>query len=164
MNLPSLITSSGIIISFVLKTQLIKSKAGPVIKVVTNAIITIMVKTSGVSTFKSKPIFKTTNSIKPRVFIKAPMVKLSRQFCPTNFAANALPKNFPTTATRIIKPVTFHKYGSLIRPICVRNPVNTKNSGSNNIKETSSTFSINTFLNLEISGIITPVIKAPKRA
>ena len=109
LNLPSLITSSGIIISFVLKTQFIKSKAGPVIKVVTNAIITIMVKTSGVSTFKSKPIFKTTNSIKPRVFIKAPMVRLSRQFCPTNFAANALPKNFPTTATRIIKPVTFHK-------------------------------------------------------
>ncbi len=39
-----------------------------------------------------------------------------------------------------------------------------KNKGSNNITETSSTFSIKRFLNLVMSGIITPVIKAPKRA
>ena len=64
----------------VLKIKSIKSITGPVIKVVTNAIITIIVKTSGVITFKSKPMFNTTNSISPRVFINAPIVRLSLQF------------------------------------------------------------------------------------
>ena len=109
-------------------------------------------------------MFKTTNSIKPRVFIKAPIAKLSFQFCPTNFAANALPKNFPTTATAIINPVIFHKAGSFNKPIWVRKPVNTKNNGNNTIIETSSTFSINIFLNLLFSGIIAPAKKAPNKA
>ena len=108
LNLLLLLISSGKNLFLDLNAQFIKFNAGPVIKVVTKAIITIMVKTCGVSTFKSNPIFKTTNSINPRVFIKAPIVRLSFQLCPTNFAANALPKNFPTTATNIIKPVTCH--------------------------------------------------------
>ena len=143
---------------------MIKSKAGPVIKVVTKAIITIIAKTSGVKTPKSYPMFNTTNSIKPRVFIKAPMVKLSFQFCPTNLAATALPTNFPVTATKIINPAVCHKCGVSNNPICVLKPVKTKNKGSNKTNETSSIFSMNKFLNLRLSGIIVPAKKAPNSA
>ena len=80
------------------------------------------------------------------------MDKLSFQFCPTNLAARALPKNFPLTATRIIKPVIFHNSGSLIRPISVLNPVNTKNRGSKMTNATSSTFSMKRFLNKRVPG------------
>ncbi|MNE65849.1 hypothetical protein D3C80_1613660 [compost metagenome] len=64
----------------VLNIKLIKSKAGPVINVVTSAIITIMVNIIGESTPSSYPILRTISSINPRVFIKAPIYKLSRQF------------------------------------------------------------------------------------
>jgi uncharacterized protein YjdB len=80
LYLLSFLIESEINTSFVLNIKLIKSSAGPVITVVTNAIITIMVKISEVNTPKSYPIFKTTNSINPLVFINAPIVKLSRQF------------------------------------------------------------------------------------
>jgi hypothetical protein len=48
-------------------------------------------------------------------------------------------------------PVTFHKYGSLISPISVFKPVNTK-QGNKRITATSSTFD-KYHSNLEISGI-----------
>ena len=79
LYLSSLWISSRTLSSFVLKIKFMIFNVGPVIKVVTNAMMTIIVNTSGVSTLRSKPIFKTMSSIKPRVFIKAPIVKLSRQ-------------------------------------------------------------------------------------
>ena len=164
LYLPCRLISSGTASSVDLKILLNRSIAGPVIKVVTRAIITIMANISAFNTPRSNPIFSTINSIKPRVFINAPMVRLSFQFCPINLAARELPTNLPTTATRIIQPVTFHKYGSFSKPISVLNPVKTKNKGNSRTKATSSTFSMKIFLNLEFSGMMAPAINAPNKA
>ena len=92
-----------------LKVHSIKSNAGPVMNVVTNAIMTIIAKISGVRIPKSYPMFNTTSSISPLVFINAPIINESFQFCPTNLEARALPMNLPATATKIMTPVIFHR-------------------------------------------------------
>jgi hypothetical protein len=93
------------------------------------------------------------------VFIKAPIVVVSsssvQQIC------TALPKNLPTTATKIMAPVTFHKYGSLISPISVFKPVNTKKQGQQKNYRHIFYFSIN-IIEFRNIGHIEPIIKAPK--
>jgi hypothetical protein len=83
-------------------------------------------------------MFNTINSL---IVVKA----CHFQFCPTNFAG-ALPKNLPTTATKIMAPVTFHKYGSLISQFL--KPVNTKKTGATKVTATSSTFLSSRFRNI----------------
>jgi hypothetical protein len=46
---------------------------------VTTAISTIMANTVGDITLRSRPMFKTISSIKPRVFIKTPRPAASRR-------------------------------------------------------------------------------------
>jgi hypothetical protein len=143
---------------------LIRSSAGPVINVVTRAINTIIANISGDKIPRSYPIFSTISSIKPLVFINAPIDKLFFQFSPTILAASALPPNFPATATIITSPQVIHKCPSFSNPISVRKPVKTKNSGSNKTRLTSSILSTTIFLKLKSGGIITPARKAPNNA
>ncbi len=51
------------------------------------------------------------NSIKPRAFIRAPILADSRQFSPANFAANIEAMLLPRIAIAIIKNVIPHKVG-----------------------------------------------------
>ena len=71
-------------------------------KVVARAIITIITKIRADKIPRSYPIFSTTNSINPRVFIKTPIAKESRQLMRVQRAINMLPTSLPITATTII--------------------------------------------------------------
>src|ERR1700728_321887 len=82
----------------------ILSSNGTVIKVVTNAITTIMEKRAGEMIFRSRPILRITNSIRPRVFINVPRPAASRQDMPLSRAAAIDPPNFPPAAARMISP------------------------------------------------------------
>ena len=78
----------------------------------------------------SRPTFRITSSINPRVFISAPTVKASRQLIPVSLAAVAAPPIFPVTATSNTNANTAHNPAPLINPTDVRKPVNAKNTGS----------------------------------
>ena len=69
--------------------------------VVTRAIMTIIAKIRPDKIPRSYPIFKTTNSINPRVFIKTPIENESRQLMFIQRAANMLPpwSNIPKLGT-----------------------------------------------------------------
>ena len=137
---------------------------GVVIKVVTSVISTKITNTEGVNIPISYPIVNTTSSINPRVFMSAPMYRLSFQLSPTNRAENIAPPNFPAMATTMKIRHSHHNSGLFRRPISVRNPVDTKNKGRNRARDTSSTFSVMILRNLMFPGMTTPAIKAPKRA
>ena len=68
----------------------------------------------------SRPTFKITSSIKPRVFMSAPTVSASRQLMPVSFAAVAAPPIFPPTATSNTSANTAHNPAPLINPQVVR--------------------------------------------
>jgi len=70
--------------------------------VVASAINTSMANNNGEITPRSSPIFRTINSIRPRVFIRIPMADESRQSKPLTLAAKALPPNLPRDATPMI--------------------------------------------------------------
>ena len=106
----------------------------------------------------------TTSSINPRVFINAPIYKLSFQLSPTKRAENIAPPNLPMMATMMKIPHIHHSSGLLSNPISVRNPVETKNNGRKSASDTSSTFSVMILRNFTLLGITTPAMKAPNRA
>ena len=85
--------------------------------VVTIAIMTMIVNKVGVMTPCSKQMFRMINSIKPRAFIKAPIVADSRQFSPANFAAGIQAIPLPKMAIATIKAVAPYKVGVLTSPI-----------------------------------------------
>ena len=60
--------------------------------------ITIIANTAGVMTPSSRPMFRITSSISPRVFIRMPMVADSRHPSPHARAASGEPPNFPRHA------------------------------------------------------------------
>ena len=128
--------------SFAGKSRFMTDKAGVVIKVVTNAMITSITKIEGGNIPISYPIFNTISSISPRVFIKIPIERLSFHVSPRMRAVKAPPINFPLTATKIKIPQIIHKCGELSNPISVRSPVNTKNKGNSKVTDTSSILSI----------------------
>ena len=68
-------------------------------KVVTNAMTTIMENSAGEMTLMSRPMLRTTSSIRPRVFIRMPRAVASRHFIPPSRAAKPLPPTFPRIAT-----------------------------------------------------------------
>ncbi len=72
--------------------------------VVTIAISTIMVKSADEMTPMSSPIFKTTSSISPRVFINIQTAPASRQGMPLRRAPKVAPPNLPATATTMMSP------------------------------------------------------------
>ena len=77
-------------------------RIGLVMKVVTSAIRTIMVKRAGESTPISSPAFRTTSSTNPRVFISTPSASESFQVIPVALAVRAAPASLPSTAVAII--------------------------------------------------------------
>lgn len=85
--------------------------------VVKSAIITIIAKIRADKIPRSYPIFKTTNSINPRVFIKTPIENESRQLMFVQRAASMLPPSLPATATMIITKHVNQLAQSLSRPI-----------------------------------------------
>ena len=101
--------------------------------VVTRAISTIMENSAGEMIFRSRPMFRITSSISPRVFMRTPMTEASRHPSPQARPASAEPPNFPAQATRMIRIVSSHSSGLLSRPICVRSPVYAKKIGSRKI-------------------------------
>lgn len=54
-------------------------------------------------------MFSTISSISPRVFINAPMERLSFQLLPVKRAAIMLPPNLPSTATATTAPADLTK-------------------------------------------------------
>jgi len=141
-----------------------KETNGVVMNVVMSVMRTSMTKMLGGRMCMSYPIVKITNSINPRVFIKAPMFRLSFQLSPVNRVASVVPPNIPTIAISVNIPHIPHSSGVLSSPISVLKPVDTKNRGKNNANETSSTFSVRIFRNLMFEGMTTPAKKAPNRA
>ena len=132
--------------------------------VVKSAIITIIAKIRPDKIPKSYPIFKTTNSTNPRVFIKMPIDNESRQLSLVQRAANMLPPSLPATATIIIPKQVSQLDQSLSRPIWVRKPVNAKKSGSKAAELNDSSLSLTKDRKPVSDGITTPARKAPKRA
>src|SRR5687768_752263 len=114
-----------------------KSSRGFVMAVVTSAINTIIANSVGDSTPISRPTFRITSSISPRVFIKAPSDRASRHDIPVAFAATADPKNFPAIATRITMAQMPQRVLPDISVSVVRSPVKTKKSGNSRTTMTS---------------------------
>ncbi len=92
-------------------------------KVVTRAMMTIIVKRVGEMTFKSRPMLSTMSSIRPRVFIRMPRAEASRQRSPVSRPATALPPNLPAQATKMMRPHITHEFPVSRRPSCVRSPL-----------------------------------------
>ena len=68
--------------------------------VVTSAMITIIVKSAGLITPRSRPTFSTTSSIRPRVFIRIPSCAAKRPGIPIRRAARNVPPNLPADRQR----------------------------------------------------------------
>ena len=98
-----------------------------------NAISTSIAKSVGEITPKSRPMFMTISSLRPRVFMSVPRDAESRHPMRAPRAATRVPPNFPSVAIRIIKPQTNQFCHPDISPICVRIPVNAKKAGSSRI-------------------------------
>ena len=97
--------------------------SGEVAKVVTSAIITIIEKTVGEMTPRSKPMLSTTSSIRPRVFIRMPSALASRQLSPVRRAAIALPPNLPAQAIRMMTRHSPQLSAESMRVISVLSPL-----------------------------------------
>ena len=74
---------------------------GVVARVVTTAMSTNIAKSVGERTPRSSPTFRTTSSIRPRVFMRMPSEAASLLSDPVMCAAKKLPQNLPTEAIRI---------------------------------------------------------------
>lgn len=108
--------------------------------VVAMAITTIIENKAGEITLMSRPMFSTTSSIRPRVFIREPSVSESRHDNPARRAARLVPPSFPATAPAMINPQSHQPAMPLTCPIAVRRPVYAKNKGSN--KSTGERFEL----------------------
>ena len=102
---------------------------GPAMNVVTSAMITSIVKSCDEMTPRSRPMFSTISSVRPRVFISAPIAAESRSLKPLKRAASIAPRNLPAIATAISTRVSPQRIGRLSDPTSVLRPVTTKKSG-----------------------------------
>mgnify|MGYP003337651948 CR=1 FL=1 len=75
------------------------------------AIKTIIANRVGEITPRSRPMFRTISSISPRVFIRTPSDDEVRQSNPVARAAATVPPNFPSVATRMIRPQNIQSEG-----------------------------------------------------
>ena len=110
-------------------------------KVVTSAMMTIIVKSEGEMTLRSSPMLSTMSSIRPRVFMRMPSADDSRHLRPVMRAATALPPNLPAQATRMMSAHMIQAPRESRRPSCVRSPLYAKNIGKRNTTTKSSSFS-----------------------
>src|SRR5580704_11093114 len=141
-----------------------KCRAGPVVIVVTIAIRTIMAKRVGEITLRSSPTFSTISSISPRVFINAPSAAASRQLKPVKRAATHVPPNFPTVATKIIRPQRSQASQPDTRSMRVLIPVNAKKAGNNRTVTICSNCRVKVRATALSCGITAPKTKAPNTA
>lgn len=156
-------------VAFAVKPPFVKRNStslspGPVIIVVARAIRTIIEKISSDKTPRSYPMFRTINSIRPRVFMRIPIERESFQFLPDIRDAIELPPNLPKTATKRIRKKIGQRPELDKRPNFVLSPVNAKKRGSKTVRLKSSIFSTRLSLSSFLSGITTPAKKAPKSA
>ena len=135
-----------------------------VISVVASAISTSMVNSVGEMTPRSRPMLRTMSSIRPRAFIKTPMVADSRQLRPHSLAATRLPPNLPAHATATMRPHRTQACPESSSPIWVRRPLKAKNIGSRNTTTKSSSLSVSRVAKPPSRGMMTPSTKAPNRA
>ena len=91
--------------------------------VVTSAINTSAANSASEITPFSSARLSTISSVSPRVFISVPITDEARQSKPVSLAAIAAPKNLPTIATAISKPVTHQRTGRSSSPTFVFRPV-----------------------------------------
>ena len=73
--------------------------------------ITIIANWVGEMTCRSKPMLSTTNSMRPRVFMRIRTAAESRHARPLHRAATEVPPNLPTEATRTIRAQIAHSGG-----------------------------------------------------
>src|SRR5204863_729384 len=119
----------------------------PVINVVTSAIKTIIVKIRPERIPRSYPIFSTTSSTSPLVFMSTPIEKDCDQLIPVQRLINMLPPSLPAIATTIINAHINQSCQSFSSPTCVRNPVKAKKSGSSAYEPNASSLSLRKTLN-----------------
>ena len=106
--------------------------------VVTRAMITSIVKRAREMSPRSRPMFSTISSVRPRVFMRTPTTVESRRLRPQYLAAAIAPCHFPVIATAISRSVSSHRIGRFSAWTCVRSPVTTKKSGSRTVTTKSS--------------------------
>ena len=102
---------------------------GPVMNIVTSAMITSIVNSARRDHAKSSPMFRTISSVNPRVFISAPIAAESRQAKPVSAAATHRADELPTIASAIRTQRQHPSTGRFSRPTSVFRPVTTKKSG-----------------------------------
>ncbi len=81
---------------------------GAAVMVVTIAMMTIIAKTGGEMTCRSRPTLSTISSISPRVFMRVPMAAERRQERPVRRAVSDAPPNLPAAAATMIAPHRSH--------------------------------------------------------
>ncbi len=109
-------------------------------------------------------MLRTTSSIRPRVFISAPIASASRQPMPLHRAARLLPPSFPATATAMTSPQTAQSPALSSRPISVRSPDAAKNSGSSTTAANGSTAPRTAAVSSRAGDSATPAMNAPNSA
>ena len=125
---------------------------------------TIIVKSVGVMTPRSRPTLRTTSSIRPRVFISTPRAVPVRQVMPTIRAAARVPPTFPSVATTMIRAQAIQPSQPGTRPISVRMPANAKNAGSSSTRTRLSRRFVSACANRLSCGMTAPNRNAPNSA
>src|SRR5262245_9660714 len=140
------------------------STSGEVAMVVASAIKTIIEKSSGVRTPRSRPILSTMSSINPRVFIRMPRPAACRVSIPVRRAATNVPPNLPAVATTMIRAHARHAEAPETRSIRVRMPANAKNAGSRDSVTGPVRLSVQVLARRLSCGTMAPNRNAPKIA
>ncbi len=132
--------------------------------VVTSAITTSIVKSCCEIMPRSSPMFSTISSVKPRVFISAPIAAESRSEKRLKRAAAIAPTNFPTIATAIRSSVSSQSSGRFSALTSVLRPVTTKKSGSRTRTTKFSNRRVTSPVRPWCRGMISPMMNEPKIA
>ena len=138
--------------------------SGPVMNVVTSAMITSIVNSACEMTCRSSAMLSTISSVSPRVFMSEPNAAASRSRNPPSLPRIVTSTPLPSTATPISSSVSSQSSGRSSAPIFVRRPVITKKRGSRTVTTKSSSRRATSCDRSARRGMIRPITKAPKIA